>query len=356
MSVRTRVAIVGVSGFSGAELARIVADDARFELISAFSDRQRGEQANGVVIRPQSEASSAGKDADIVALATPAEVSAELAPRLLADGARVVDLSGAFRLTDLDRFREYYRFDHPAKELVSEAHYGLPQIPEAAGAAPSILQARLVSNPGCYATAAILALAPFVKASAKDGGLRGPLFVDGKSGVTGAGRKLAERYLFTEVAENVSLYRVVDHQHVPEIELALSRVGGRDLQVTFAPHLLPVRRGLIATCFAHGIVAVDTTQLLKDFYGDSSIVQVRPIDEIDLQSVTGTPRATVGAKADVRGSFVSACAIDNLLKGAASQAHENMCRMVGVQGPNSRPRLKEQGGTSQQGASRARLP
>lgn len=326
MTVPTRVAIVGVSGFSGAELVRLVAEDARFELVSAFSDRQRGERLCGVVIRPQSEAPDAGKEADIVALATPAEVSAELAPILLEGGARVVDLSGAFRLTDLDRFREYYRFEHPAKELIAEAHYGLPQIPEAAGTAPSIRQARLIANPGCYATAAILALAPFVKSL----DLRGPLFVDGKSGVTGAGRKLAERYLFTQIAENVSLYRVVDHQHVPEIELALSRVAGRDVHVTFAPHLLPVRRGLIATCFAQCSAPAEATQMLRDFYGNSSVVQVRPIDEIDLQSVTGTPLAMVGAKVDPRGSLVSACALDNLMKGAASQAHENMCRMMDV--------------------------
>lgn len=327
MSVR--VAIVGVSGFSGAELARLVAQDARFELVGALSDRARGESLYGVTVRPQSDARTIGKEAEIVALATPAEVSAELAPALLEDGARVVDLSGAFRLTDLDRFRTYYRFDHPAKELIAQAHYGLPQIPATAGEAPAIREARLVANPGCYATAAILALAPFVQAFDAQQ-LPGPLFVDGKSGVTGAGRKLAERYLFTEVAENVSLYRVVDHQHVPEIELALSRVGGRDLQVTFAPHLLPVRRGLITTCFAPCSAAADPTKLLTAFYAGSSVVEVRAVDAIDLQSVTGTPRAAVGAKLDPRGALVTACALDNLLKGAASQAHENMLRMIGA--------------------------
>lgn len=327
------VAIVGVSGFSGAELARLVAADPDLQLTSAYSDRMRGGTvAGGVVVRPQSDAAGAGEEAEVVALATPAEVSAELAPRLLAKGARVLDLSGAFRLPDPAVFRAYYRFEHPEPALLGEAHYGLPQLPKAAGDAPAIREARLIANPGCYATAAILALAPLATARLLDDG---PVFVDGKSGVTGAGRKLAERYLFTEVAENVSLYRVVDHQHVPEIELALERVSGKRLIVTFAPHLLPIRRGLITTCFGRLAAGVDPAAVAgaheAAFAGAAPIVRVTPIDELSVQAVAYTAEAHVGAKVDARGGVVvAACAIDNLLKGAASQAWENLRRMCGL--------------------------
>ncbi|NUP07224.1 MAG: N-acetyl-gamma-glutamyl-phosphate reductase [Polyangiaceae bacterium] len=333
--MQTSVAIVGVSGFSGAELVRLVAEDPQLALAGAYSDRMRGDTiAKGVVVRPQAEAERAAEEASIVALATPAEVSAELAPKLLARGARVIDLSGAFRLTDPAAFLHYYRFDHPEPSLLAEAHYGLPQVPEAAGDAPRIERARLVANPGCYATAAILSIAPLASAGVLDDG---PVFVDGKSGVTGAGRKLAERYLFTEVAENVSLYRVADHQHTPEIELAVERASRRALHVTFAPHLLPVRRGLITTCFGRLRADADPARVdaiargAYEAFRADGIVEVVPVDDVNIHAVANTPRAQVGFKADSRTrSVVAACAIDNLMKGAASQAWENIRRMIGA--------------------------
>ena len=154
----------------------------------------------------------------------------------------------------------------------------------------------------------------------------------------GAGRKLAERYLFTEVAENLSLYRLVDHQHVPEIELALSRISGTPTRVVFAPHLLPIRRGLIATCYAtlaREAAEGEIEGAFRDDYRDPgefdrrSIVEVCGVDAIDVHRVTGTASALVGAKLDPRStSVVAACALDNLMKGAASQAWENLRRMV----------------------------
>src|SRR5262249_25241314 len=186
-------------------------------------------------------------EADVAMLATPAEASARLVPELLARGVRVVDLSGAFRLGDAAAYPRHYGFAHPAPQLPDEARYGLPGIPETAGGAPDYRAARLVANPGCYATAAICALAPLVAAHAIE---TDAIFVDGKSGVTGAGRRVEEKYLFTEVDENVSPYRVGMHQHAPEMEQALSRVARRSVAITFAPHLLPVRRGLLVTAFA----------------------------------------------------------------------------------------------------------
>jgi N-acetyl-gamma-glutamyl-phosphate reductase len=342
------VAIVGSSGYSGVELARLVDRSPHFELVAVYSDRQKGEpigasipglgRSASLVARPQAEAARAFEHAAIVALATPAEVSIELAPKLIAGGARVIDLSGAFRLTDVEVFRRYYGFEHTAQELLAQCRYALPQVAAVSGSqAPSITDTKLVSNPGCYATAAILALAPLCAAKLIEP--RG-IFVDGKSGVSGAGRKVAEKFMFMEVAENVSAYRVADHQHTPEIEQALSRVAGEDVTITFAPHLMPIKRGLITSCYARSTRATDVTELsaaATRFYEagprfeGANVVGVGSVDQASVASIWSTPLARVGYAYDARTQgVVAAGALDNLLKGAASQALENMLAMAGV--------------------------
>jgi N-acetyl-gamma-glutamyl-phosphate reductase len=336
--VKTPVVVVGASGFSGMELCRLIAAHPAFALLAAVADRWKGDRlgdrvelegpAAELVIQPQAAIDELARGARIVALATPAEASLDLAPRLLEAGCRVVDLSGAFRLTDATAYPRWYGFEHPRPDLLREARYGLPQLPRTAGDGPAYGGATLIANPGCYATAAILALAPLLAA-----GLVAPLmFVDGKSGVTGAGRKVAERYLFTEVESSVAAYRVIDHQHVPEMEQALTRVGGDAVQVTFAPHLLPLSRGLITTTFGALRDGVDEAAIpaaLAAAYAGSDLVRVRAPEDATIAAVARTPRAVVGARASrERGSFVSICAIDNLLKGAASQAVENMEAMI----------------------------
>lgn len=345
----TAVAIVGVSGYSGLELLRLLANDPRFEVVAAYSDRARGERLRdllppadagrsrvdaSVVVEPQSAALECASRAALAALATPAEVSAELAPKLCAAGARVVDLSGAFRLDDASTFREYYRFEHPHPELLGATPYGIPQLPAVQGAA--IDAANLVANPGCYATAAILSLAPLLAEGViePDG-----IFIHGKSGVSGAGRKLAESYLFMEVDESVSAYRVGDHQHTPEIELAARRACGRPVTVTFAPHLLPLKRGLLTTTFARltgDLTTERATEILKAAYtgapgllGDRPVVEVGTVEAATIESVARSPVARVGVKVDRRNrALVTACALDNLLKGAASQALENLVTLA----------------------------
>lgn len=339
-AARFRVAVVGVSGFSGAELARLLAAHPSFVLTGAVADRWKGESlaarlglrgpAGRVVVAPMAAAEDVAGAAEVTLLATPADVSARLAPALLGRGVRVVDLSGAFRLRDPAAYPRWYGFEHPAPELLAEARYGLPEVPEAAGDAPPPDRARLVANPGCYATAAILALAPLVAAGlVADGGV----FADGKSGVTGAGRKLEEHLLFTEVDENVSPYRVARHQHAPEIEQALARLAGRPVPVTFVPHLLPIRRGLIVTAFARlapGAGAADAAEATRAFYARrAGEVDVVEPESVTIARVAHTPRALVGARSDgERGGAVAIGALDNLLKGAASQALQNLCAMV----------------------------
>lgn len=348
--MRSKVAIVGVSGYSGLELLRLLANHPSFEVTAAYSDRARGEPLRNLlppgdsgivalplerVVRPQAEAPESYREADFVALATPAEVSAELAPQLIASGSRVVDLSGAFRLLDQESFRAFYRFEHPHPELLGKVPYGLPQLPNAVGDT-AIKAAKLVANPGCYATAAILSLAPFIAE-----GLVEPngLFVHGKSGVSGAGRKVAENLLFMEVDENVSAYRVGNHQHTPEIEVALSRVAGQPVTLTFAPHLLPLKRGLLTTAFARlkrPMSQEEAQAVLIRAYAQAStldgqqVVEVTSIEQASIQSVARTNIARVGVAVDPHNqSIVVGCALDNLLKGAASQALENLLLMAG---------------------------
>ncbi|MBL8743099.1 MAG: N-acetyl-gamma-glutamyl-phosphate reductase [Myxococcales bacterium] len=344
----TSVAIVGSSGYSGVELARLVDRCPHLELTAVYSDRQKGEpigasipglvRSGSLVARPQAEAARAFEHASLVALATPAEVSIELAGKLIAGGARVIDLSGAFRLNDAETFRRYYGFEHAAWELCAEARYALPQVGAVSGSrAPRITDTKLVSNPGCYATAAILALAPLCEAKLIE---PGGIFIDGKSGVSGAGRKVAEKFMFMEVAENVSAYRVADHQHTPEIEQALSRVAGEAVTVTFAPHLMPIKRGLITTAYARATRETSAAELAATaarFYADSPrfegarVVDVGSVDDASVASIWGTPLARVGFAYDARTrGVVAAGALDNLLKGAASQALENMLAMIGV--------------------------
>lgn len=336
------LSILGVSGFAGTELARLVAANPAFELHGVAADRWHGKslgenmRVGGVAARlrvsPMDDALKLAAQSNLVALATPAEVSMKLMPDLLAAGARVVDLSGAFRLTDLAEYPRWYHFEHTAPKLVAEAHYGLPEVPEASGDAPSIDNARVVANPGCYATAAIVALAPLLRA-----GIVEPhgIFLDGKSGVSGAGRKVEERYAFMEVDENVSPYRVGDHQHTPEIEQALGRVAKTPVMVTFVPHLLPVKRGLIVTAFARvcrDVTAADVETVFRVAYdGPESLVEVTTPANVTLSRVAHTPLGSVGVRLlPERSAIVVVSALDNLLKGAASQAMQNLCAMIGV--------------------------
>jgi N-acetyl-gamma-glutamyl-phosphate reductase len=336
------VSILGVSGFAGSELARLVAAHPAFELVGVAADRWHGKllgesmriagPAAQLRVASMDEAQKLARQSKLVALATPAEASMKLAPEMLSAGARVVDLSGAFRLTNLREYPAWYHFDHTAPDLVAEAVYGLPEVPEASGDTGTITKARVVANPGCYATAAIVALAPLLRA-----GVIEPegIFLDGKSGVSGAGRKVEEKYSFMEVDENVSPYRVGDHQHTPEIEQSLGRVAKTNVSITFVPHLLPVKRGLIVTAFARmksKVGAGEVESLFRAAYdGPESLVEVTAPANVTLARVAHTPYGSVGVRVlPERNSIVVVSALDNLLKGAASQAMQNLCAMIGV--------------------------
>src|SRR5882672_3598938 len=238
------VGIIGASGYSGLELSRILALHPQVELRLLGSDKWAGDTAarraglpgaaGKLRYAPQDKCAELSRECAVAFLATPAEISLELVPRLLESGVKVIDLSGAFRLRDPALYPKHYGFEHARPDLLSEAFYGLPELARAPRGT------RLVANPGCYPTAAALALAPLIDA----GLLEGPFIVDAASGVTGAGRKALEDYSFAEIDGDFRAYKVLRHQHQPEIAQTLTR------PLTFTAHLLPVKRGILATCYA----------------------------------------------------------------------------------------------------------
>ena len=325
-------AIVGASGYAGLELTRLLARHPEIRIAALYSDRWSDERAGdrlaldgpagALRYLPLAEAQRA--DAEIVFLATPADVSADLAPRLLAEGARVVDLSGAFRLADAAAYPAWYGFVHPAPGLLAEARYGLPEL-----AREALRGAKLVTNPGCYATAIALALAPLVKAGL---GLRGGIAVTGLSGVSGAGRKASEDYSFVEVADDIRAYRLGKHQHVPEIEQTVARYAGACGPISFTPVLVPIRRGILATATVRleGPAPADLQDALRRAYEREPFVRVLAADRVSVKDVVHTNRCHVGLALDPRaGVAIAVSAIDNLVKGAAGQAVQAMNAALG---------------------------
>ena len=332
------VGIVGVSGYSGIELARIVAGHPQLALALAISDKWAGTTladhlpigaaGGAVVVRAQKEARAAAfAGLDVVFLCTPAEASIALAPVALKAGARVVDLSGAFRLS-ANEYPRWYGFAHARPDLLPAACYSMPE----AGASSDIRAARLVSNPGCYATTATLAVLALLRGEiiAKDG-----IIVDAASGTTGAGRKASEDFSFSEVDGDFRAYRVLKHQHTPEIERALGLAGQPALKITFTPHLLPTRRGILATVYGRlnpGKTGADATAAIERFVAGKPFLRAAKPEAVRLHPVVSTNRVLLGADADPeRGVAIAFAALDNLVKGAAGQAIQNANLMLGFE-------------------------
>jgi N-acetyl-gamma-glutamyl-phosphate reductase len=338
-SASVQVGIVGVSGYSGMETARLVSAHPNLTLVAAISDKWAGAlvgdhlpvagPAAAVTITKQADAEPTFKGLDVVFLCTPAEVSIALAPVAMAAGCRVVDLSGGFRLPAAS-YPKWYGFEHPRPDLLATAVYSMPEC-EMAGASKRVREAALVSNPGCYATAATLgALALLREGIVEPRGL----IIDAASGTTGAGKKATEDFSFSEVDGDFRAYRVLRHQHTPEIERALALAGSEAGTVTFTPHLLPTRRGILATIYGRlrpGKTGADAAAAVAAFVAGKPFLRAAKPDAVRLHAVVGTNRALLGADADPeRGVAVAFAAIDNLVKGAAGQAVQNANLMLGL--------------------------
>jgi N-acetyl-gamma-glutamyl-phosphate reductase len=336
MNSTYRVGIVGVSGYSGMETARLVSGHPALALVAAISDKWAGAAvgdhlavaggAAGVRITKQADAGATFAGLDVVFLCTPAEVSIALAGPAIDAGCRVVDLSGAFRLPAA-QYPKWYGFEHSRPDLLAKAVYSMPE----AGASGDIRGAQLVSNPGCYPTASTLAALALLK-----GGLVEPqgLIIDAASGTTGAGKKATEDFSFSEVDGDFRAYRVLRHQHTPEIERALALAGCDAGKVTFTPHLLPTRRGILATVYGRlrpGKTGADAAAAVASFVEGKPFLRATRPDAVRLHPVISTNRVLMGADADPdRGVAVAVAAIDNLVKGAAGQAVQNANLMLGL--------------------------
>ena len=317
--------LIGASGYSGIELTRLLLGHRGVTLSFVTSDRwveqtiaERTALPSQLKYVSNEQGLGAAKGCDVVFLATPAETSLQLAPKLRALGVRVVDLAGSFRLQDLSKYPAFYKFEHTAPSLVKEAVYGLPELFRA-----KIRGAAFVSNPGCYATAAALSVAPLLNA-----GLIDPtsIVISAASGVSGAGRKASEEFTFMEIDSDFRAYKTLKHQHVPEIEQTLG------VRLVFTPHLLPIKRGILSTAVARLKSGVSQAQVNEAFgaaFGREPMVKlVASADSVRIADVVRTPWCLIGASVDET-HVVSVSAIDNLLKGAASQAVQNMNLMLG---------------------------
>ena len=321
--------IVGARGYAGLELARLLLQHPRVKLTHCFatkgfslSDDILDSRVKDVVCLPESEIPN--HSADVVFLATPAEVSLKLAPEFLAQKKTVIDLSGAFRLKKND-YPTWYHFEHSQKALLAQSEYGLA--PFCGPAKKSSANGTLIANPGCYASAIAMALIPLLKRNLIDAN---SIVIDAKSGTTGAGRKAAENLLFSEVSGECLPYRVGKHQHFPEIQEAVENFAGVKISPHFATHLLATPRGIIASIYANTTASL--AQVEKAFQEDyASYPLVRHGGKVSqlasLKHVVGTPFTHISYEVVGDKLYLFSC-IDNLLKGAASQAVENLNRVL----------------------------
>lgn len=304
----TKVAIIGASGYSGQELIRLLLRHPHVEIVAFTSRQYAGKPVADVFPRFRGQTTAAfiaPKVADIAAdvafLALPHGVAAEFAAPLLKQGVKVLDLSADFRLKSAATYKEFYEHEHPAPELLAKAVYGLPELHR-----DEIKKAQLIACPGCYPTSIILGVAPVLK-QAKN------IIVSSMSGVSGAGRKVAEEYLFPECNESARAYGIPKHRHLSEIEEQLGQT------ICFTPHLIPLNRGIVSTIFMD-VVVPEPLPLYRKFYRTERFVRVT--DALpDTKNVALTNFCDISARFDPRTKrLVVVTAIDNLTKGAAGQA------------------------------------
>lgn len=327
-----KVGIVGGTGYTGVELLRLLAQHPQVELKAITSRGEAGTfvadmfpSLRGRVALPFVDPKAAAlEQCDIVFFATPNGIAMGQARALLEAGVRVVDLAADFRLKNIAEWEQWYGMKHASPDLVEVAVYGLPEVNR-----DSIRTARLVANPGCYPTAVQLGFLPLVESGLVD---ETHLIADAKSGVSGAGRKAEVHTLFSEASDNFKAYGVSGHRHLPEIRQGLSRAARKQVGLTFAPHLTPMVRGIHATLYARVTGEADFQSLYEKRYGSESFVDVLPFgSHPDTRSVRAANVCRIALHRPQGGdTLVILSVIDNLVKGAAGQAVQNMNIMFGI--------------------------
>lgn len=313
-----KVGIIGASGYTGLELVKILSMHPKFEI--SYVANSEGNTTlsklhpslKGIcdLEVKKADAKDIINSCELAFLALPHKASMGLAKELIAGGIKVVDLSADYRL-DLNTYEEYY-CPHIDKENLCNAVYGLPEF-----YADKIKKAKLIANPGCYPTATLLGIMPFIK-YIQDGS---SLFVDAKSGVSGAGKKLSETTHYCTINENLFAYNPFKHRHSPEIKEKISKVANKELKINFVPHLLPSTRGMLCSIYASLTQEINAKEVLEKFYKDSKFVRIFD-NPVDIKSSSGTNFCDIYATTNGKDLFVSS-SIDNLLRGASSQAVVN---------------------------------
>lgn len=327
-----KVGIVGGTGYTGVELLRLLVRHPEVELAVITSRKEAGMPVSDMFsnLRGRVDLKFADpgeaplKQCDVVFFATPNGIAMQQAPELLAAGTRVIDLAADFRIKDVAVWEKWYGMSHACPELVADAVYGLPEVNR-----EKIRSARLVANPGCYPTAVQLGFLPLIESGLLD---TGHLVADAKSGVSGAGRKAEVHTLLAEAGDNFRAYGVAGHRHLPEISQGLSGWAGRQVGLTFVPHLTPLIRGIHATLYGRLTAEADLQALFEKRYEGEYFVDVLPAGaHPETRSVRGANYCRIAVHRPQGGDTVVVLAvIDNLVKGASGQAVQNMNIMFGL--------------------------
>jgi len=311
------VAVVGVTGYSGREVDRLLKSHPAIHVNGRFTSK-----GDGGGVQAYSLAAVQQSRPDVVITATEHEVSLRIVPELAADGLRIIDMSGAFRMKDTALYPKWYGFEHTAPDILQQAVYGMPEL-----FAETIRTAQVVANPGCYATSVILPLSPLYSA-----GVVSPsslVVVDGKSGVSGAGRHPKLETHFCEVNENLRAYAVLRHRHTPEMLACLPQALAENF--VFTPHLIPITRGILSTIVFQHAEGTSARSVLTSAYANSPFVKIMPEGVLpDIHGVVHTNDCQIGIAMSGRTTVVVS-AIDNLVKGAAGQAIQNLNLMLGCE-------------------------
>ncbi len=330
----TNVAIIGASGYTGVELARILCNHPQVTLTAVTSRQYEGKPLSKVfpnlrkkvdLVCENLSVEELASRADVFFTAVPHKTAMDIVPKLLAAGKKVIDLSADFRLRDPSVYEEWYD-KHTAPEFLGEAVYGLPELYRTA-----ISSSRLIANPGCYPTSIILGLAPLLKAGVID---TRTIIADSKSGTSGAGRSAQVGTLYCEVADGFKPYKVGNHRHTPEIEQEINRLGNCQVKINFTPHLLPISRGIVSTIYAdlNGRIEPEKIRALyEDMYTEEYFIRVLGDGSFPAtQFVRGSNYCDIAFTIDPRtGRIIVMSAIDNIVKGASGQAVQNMNLLCG---------------------------
>jgi N-acetyl-gamma-glutamyl-phosphate reductase len=338
MAAKAKIGVLGASGYTGAELVRLLLTHPRVEIALLTADRRANHEMRDVF--PQfspyrlpklvsvDDVDWVGAGLDLAFCALPHATTQKVIKRIFAEGpaTRVVDLSADFRLSDVAAYARWYGHEHHAPELQGQAVYGLVEVYRR-----DIKRAHLVANPGCYTTCAQLPLVPLLKAKAID---PDEIVIDAKSGMTGAGRSVREEMIFSEVSEGFHAYGVGHHRHMAELDQEFSLAAGREVKVTFTPHLVPMNRGILSTMYVRGRrgrAAQDLHAILAKAYAKEPFVHVLPFGQVPhTRHVRGSNMTFIGLADDrLPGRAIIVSALDNLTKGASGQAVQNMNVMLG---------------------------